>query len=165
MFGHHKALLLWWGLGGLIKRRGQHAHIIKWAGFNSLAPPIPAARAGNEGKVLERSGGGHYDSLSLSIHLAVPLYSCLSGLCIVFHSFIPFGILSLKGSPSLTSIIQLTMVEEGIERGGGGGPSSKGYDFTNYSKSFRFGGRDSSAAVSLDLSLANLFQKLTVECR
>ena len=56
------------------------------------------------------------------------------------------------------------MVEEGIERGGGG-PSAKGYDFTNYSKSFRFGGRDSSAAVSLDLSLANLFQKLTVECR
>ncbi|XP_019848726.1 PREDICTED: MLX-interacting protein-like isoform X2 [Amphimedon queenslandica] len=42
---------------------------------------------------------------------------------------------------------------------------SKGYDFTNYSKSFRFGGRDSLAAVSLDLSLANLFQKLTVECR
>ena len=113
--------------------------------------------------MLERSGGGHYDSLSLSIHLAVPLYSCLSGLCIVFHSFIHFGILSLKGSPSLTFMIQLTMVEEGIERGGG--PSAKGYDFTNYSKSFRFGGRDSSAAVSLDLSLANLFQKLTVECR
>ena len=42
-----------------------------------------------------------------------------------------------------------------------------GYDFSNslqHDKRFKFGHRDSNM-IALDLSLANLFQKLTVECR
>ena len=46
-------------------------------------------------------------------------------------------------------------------------PQSKGYDFSKSLqdvKKFRFGPRDSDS-LSVDFSLANLFQKLTVETR
>lgn len=45
--------------------------------------------------------------------------------------------------------------------------AEKGYDFSkaiSSQKQFRFGARDSNT-ITVDVSLANLFQRLTVECR